>query len=139
LESLDFSSCPCQEHNSLFGFPPSQKMSSENNDLQNVTIVRTIEEKNKESLVGRNCAEARSRATIGPEDAETYLANCEAALADAGTRDSLILERRIIAHLADDACLPEPVNERAAKLRSRISRRKGRDLTPCYRLQTHSL
>jgi hypothetical protein len=46
-------------------------------------------------------------------------------LADAGTRDSLILERPIIAELADDACLPEPVNERAAKLLSRIPERKA--------------
>ena len=106
-------------------FHPTQKMSGENNDLQNVTIVRTIESKNKEISAERNCAKARSRPTIGIEQAETYLANCEAALADAGTRDSLILERPIIAELADDACLPEPVNERAAKLLSRIPEGKG--------------
>ena len=96
------------------------KLSNENNDLQNVTIVRTIEQKNKENLVGRNCAKVRSRPTIGIEHAETYLADCEAALADARTRDSLILERPIIAELADDACLPESLNERAAKLLARI-------------------
>jgi hypothetical protein len=63
-------------------------------------IVRTIEEKSKENLVGRYCAKARSRPTIGIEQAETYLADCEAALADAGTRDSLILERPVIAEIA---------------------------------------
>jgi hypothetical protein len=48
-----------------------------------------------------------------------------AILADPKTRDSLILERPIIAQLADDACLSEPVNERAAKLLSRIPEGKG--------------
>jgi len=101
-------------------FHPTQKMSSENNDLQNVTIVRTIEEKNKENLVGRNCAEARSRPTIGIDHAETYLAECEVLAAEA-----LILERDVIAEMADNACLPESVNERAAKLLARIPERKG--------------
>jgi hypothetical protein len=98
------------------------KLSNENNDLQNVNIVRTIEEKNKEDLVGRNCAKARSRATIGPEKAETYLADCEAKAVEADP--TLILERDVIAEIADDACLPERLNERAAKLLARISEGK---------------
>jgi biotin operon repressor len=106
-------------------FHPTQKMSSGNSGLQNVTIVRTIQSKNKEISTGRNCAKARSRPTIGIEQAATYLTNCEAALADAATRDSLILERPIIAELADDASLPEPVNERAAKLLARIPKGNG--------------
>jgi hypothetical protein len=104
-------------------FHPTKKMSSENNNLQNVTIVRTIEEKNKENLVGRNCAKARSRPTIDPDRVEDYLATCEAMAASAAP--TLIIERDVIAEIADNACLPESLNERAAKLLARIPEGKG--------------
>jgi hypothetical protein len=99
-------------------FPPPRQMSNENNDPQNVTIVRTIESKNREILAGRNCAEARSQATVDIDHAEDYLATCEALAAEAAP--TLTLERGVIAEIADNACLPESLNERAAKLLARI-------------------
>jgi DNA-binding MarR family transcriptional regulator len=103
-----------------FGSPP--KKDSETNDLKNITIVptikRTIEEAYK-GLRGQDCAEARSQ-MLPLLEAENYLANCE-ALAASSDRDALKFERPRIEQIADDACLPEQVNERAAKLLSRIS------------------
>jgi DNA-binding MarR family transcriptional regulator len=91
------------------------KLSKENNDLQNETIVRTIESKKKETVLdGRDCAEARSRPTIDPDHVEDYLTTCE-ALAAVGDA-TLKLERDVIAEIAEDACLPESLNERAATL-----------------------
>ena len=64
-----------------------------------------------------DCAEARRRPRIDPHKAEAYLADCEVHAAEGGT---LRLERKLIAEIADDACLSEDVNERAAKLLARI-------------------
>lgn len=67
---------------------------------------------------GTDCAEARIRSVPVPE-AERYLTECE-ALAASSDRDNLKFERSRIAQLADDACLPEQVTERAGKLLSQI-------------------
>jgi DNA-binding MarR family transcriptional regulator len=100
------------------------KLSNENNDLKNVTIVRTIESKKKETVLdGRDCAEARSRPMIDPDHVEDYLTTCEAMAAAAAP--TLIIERDIIAEIADDPCLPETLNERAAKLLARIPEGKA--------------
>jgi hypothetical protein len=49
---------------------------------------------------------------------ETYLATCEAMAAEAAP--TLIHERDVIAQIADNACLPESLNERAATLLAQI-------------------
>ena len=52
-------------------------------------------------------------------EAEKYLTELE-ALATSSDRDNLKFERARIAQLAEDACLPEELNERAARLLSQI-------------------
>lgn len=52
-------------------------------------------------------------------EAEKYLTELE-ALAASSDRDNLKFERGRIAQLVEDACLPEKLNERAARLLSQI-------------------
>ena len=114
-EATDYPHSPNQFPNRAKSVSTVTKLSNENNDLQNVTIVRTIESKKKETVLdGRDCAEARSRPTIDPDHVEDYLTTCE-ALAAVGDA-TLKLERDVIAEIAEDACLPESLNERAATL-----------------------
>jgi DNA-binding MarR family transcriptional regulator len=95
------------------------KKDNETNDLQNMTIVptitKTIEEAGNGLLRGQNCAEARHR-SMPASEAETYLTECESL-----TVESLVFERKLIEQLADDPCLPEELNERAAILLCQIS------------------
>ena len=65
------------------------------------------------------CAEARTPEGREATEAEQYLTDCE-ALAASDERDSLKFEREKIEQLADDACMPESVNERATKLLGQI-------------------
>jgi len=90
------------------------------NDLQNVTIVRTktrIIDKAVSGFEGQNCAETRVRSAVS--DPEKYLAALE-TLAASSERDNLKFERAALEQIADDACLPEELNERAARLLSKI-------------------
>jgi DNA-binding MarR family transcriptional regulator len=68
-----------------------------------------------------DCAEARNRSAV--TEAEKYLTDIE-ALAASSDRDNLKFERARIAQLADDACLPDELNERATRLLSQISNRE---------------
>jgi len=110
--------CPGAQHQLR---PPIEK-DNETNNLQNVTIVptitRTIEDAGKGLAKGQNCAEARSR-SLPLAEAETYLTECE-ELAASPDRDTLKFEREAIQRIAEDACLPEQVNERAVKLLAQI-------------------
>jgi hypothetical protein len=81
-----------------------------------VTIKEHIS-KNAELSDGTDCAEARSQSAV--TEAEAYLSEVE-TLAASPDRDSLKFERLRITQLANDACLPEAVNERAAKLLHQI-------------------
>ena len=123
-EATDYPHSPNQFPNRAKSVSTVTKLSNENNELENVTIVRTIESKKKETVLdGRDCAEARSRPMIDPDHVEDYLTTCEAMAAAAAP--TLIIERDIIAEIADDPCLPETLNERAAKLLARIPEGKA--------------
>ena len=94
--------------------------SNEINDLKNVTIIRTktrtIDEAVSE-FEGQNCAEARTRSAVN--EPEKYLTDLE-ALAASSERDNLKYERVCLERMAGDPCLPEELNERAARLLSQI-------------------
>ena len=64
-----------------------------------------------------DCAEARNRSAV--TEAEKYLAELE-DLAASSDRDNLKFERARIQQIAEDACLPEELNERAARLLCQI-------------------
>jgi hypothetical protein len=81
------------------------------------TYVQTDKKDNKGNGIETDCAEARSQGTV--TEAENYLANCE-ALAASDDRQILKFEREKIEQLADDACMPESVNEQATKLLGQI-------------------
>jgi DNA-binding MarR family transcriptional regulator len=102
-----------------FTSPP--KRNNEINDVKNMTIVPTITrtiEGTAEVLRGPDRAEARHRGWSLAE-AEKFLDDWE-ALAASSDRNYLKYERKQIAEIADDACLPAALNERAAKLLSQI-------------------
>jgi hypothetical protein len=93
---------------------------SENNskDLRLRTYVPIKEHtSNPESNVRTDCAEARSRSAV--TEAEKHLTEFE-DLAASSNRDNLKFERARLQQIADDACLPEELNERAARLLSQI-------------------
>jgi hypothetical protein len=91
---------------------------NDSKDLSLGTYVRTYK-KDKDSSTGdrTDCAEARNRSAV--TEAEKYLTELE-ALAASSDRDNLKFERGRIAQLVEDACLPEKLNERAARLLSQI-------------------
>jgi DNA-binding MarR family transcriptional regulator len=77
--------------------------------------------KKKELIEGTDRAEARlaMRVNEATLEAQQHLATLE-ALAVSKDRDQLRFERPLIERLANDACLPEALNERAARLLSQI-------------------
>jgi hypothetical protein len=84
------------------------------NDLGVRTYVNIKEHIKKTDLIDRtDCAEARKRSAV--TDAEKHLTDLE-TLAASPDRDDLKFERPLIERLASDACLPEELNERAARL-----------------------
>jgi DNA-binding MarR family transcriptional regulator len=99
--------------------PPLEK-DSEIKGVQNVTIVptitKTIEEAGKFLVRGQNCAEARR--PMKASEAESYLTECERLVGD--PTETLIYERKAIEQIANDACLPEVLNERATNLLCQI-------------------
>jgi DNA-binding MarR family transcriptional regulator len=101
--------------NQQFTTPP--KKDSESNALQNVTIEEDYIRRDQGRLRGQDCAQARSRRrqSMPLGEAENYLTECEALVASRNW-DALQLECPVIQEIADDACLPEHVNDRAAKL-----------------------
>jgi hypothetical protein len=64
-----------------------------------------------------DCAEARSRSAV--TEAKKHLTEFE-DLAASSDRDNLKFERARLQQIADDACLPEDLNERAVRLLSQI-------------------
>jgi hypothetical protein len=66
---------------------------------------------------GQNCAETRIRSAVN--DPEKYLAALE-TLAASSERDNLKFERTRLKRMAADPCLPDELNERAARLLSQI-------------------
>jgi hypothetical protein len=114
------------------GWVPAQPMVSKNHgqisvspcaDRQNGSEayaskqIRKIRGKLDMGKIEADRAEARIRKDS--EEGERYLTECEAILSSPD-RDSLKYERKRIAALANDARLPEQVNERAARLLSQI-------------------
>jgi len=73
--------------------------------------------KNKELGDRTDCAEARDQSAV--TEAEKYLTELE-TLAASSDRENLKFERPRITQLANDACLPEELNERAARLLAQI-------------------
>src|SRR5262245_22823669 len=89
---------------------------SGHNDLSPPTIV--IREK-KESIGegnGQNCAKRDSQGSglFSVEEAESYLTDCEALAAERSP--TLSFEYQQLIEIADDACLPESLTERARSL-----------------------
>jgi DNA-binding MarR family transcriptional regulator len=87
------------------------------NEVQNVTIVPTktqIIGETASGAKGPDCAEARSRLT--PSDDEEYLIEVEALAAS--NQQAFALERPRLEQIVSDPCLPEELNERAARLLS---------------------
>ena len=89
------------------------------NDLGVGTNVNRKKHISKNAVLngGTDCAEARSQSAV--TEAEAYLSEVE-TLAASPERDSLKFERPRIEQLASDACPPEELNERAARLLSQI-------------------
>jgi hypothetical protein len=82
------------------------------------TYVNKEEHIKKQELVeGTDCAEARL--SMERNEAQEYLTTLE-ALAASDDRDLIRFERAALARLASDDCLPEALNERAARLLSQI-------------------
>ena len=105
------------EQNQLHG-PPEN--SNEISDLKNVTIVPIRTRTRSEAAVEferQNRAEARSRSAVN--EPEKYLTDLK-ALAASSERDNLKYERVCLERMAGDPCLPEELNERAARLLSKI-------------------
>jgi hypothetical protein len=95
--------------------PSSLKSLSENDR----TYVQHREHIKEELVGGTDCAEARRQGEV--REAEKYLSEIE-TVAASPDRDQLKFERRRIEQLASDACLPEALNERAARLLHQIDR-----------------
>lgn len=99
---------------------------SSDEDLRGVTYVLTedkhIREKGSDLKVNEiDCAEARSRRNgFSVSEAESYLTDCEAMAASGDPHKHLPFERQQLALIADDACLPEAVADRARSLLGRI-------------------
>jgi DNA-binding MarR family transcriptional regulator len=93
------------------------------NDLNSLgvgTYVNIKEHTKKTALIEEtDCAEAHSQSKV--TEAKAYLTETE-ALAASSDRNLLKFERVRIAQIAGDACLPEELNERAARLLSLIDR-----------------
>ena len=89
------------------------------NDLVVGTYVNIGEHISKKAaLIDRtDCAEARNQSAV--TDAEKYLTEIE-TLAASNDRGLLKYERPRIAQIASDACLPEELSERAARLLHQI-------------------
>ena len=82
------------------------------------TYVRTYKNrKNNDGDDRTDRAEARNRTAIS--EAEKSLATCE-ALAESSDRDHLKFERALLEQIAADPCLPDELNERAARLLSQL-------------------
>ncbi|UPT97839.1 hypothetical protein J4G48_0007095 [Bradyrhizobium barranii subsp. apii] len=82
------------------------------------TYVEQKEHIRKRELVdATDCAEARLAMKVS--EVQAYLADLEALVASE-QRDEIRFERAALARLANDACLPETLNERAARLLSQI-------------------
>jgi hypothetical protein len=77
--------------------------------------------KKKDLVEGTDCAEARlaMKASEATREAQQQLTELE-ALAASNDRANLRFERQLIEQLANDACLPDELNERAARLLSQI-------------------
>jgi hypothetical protein len=94
---------------------------SDDNDLGRVTYVLTESKQIKEDLNGNqdqtDCAEARNRRRgFSVVEAESYLAQCDAIAAEGDPDQQLKFERVAIEQVADDACLPEALTDRARSL-----------------------
>ena len=98
-----------------------EKSDVSGNDLNKLdvgTYVNIKEHIKKTDLIeGTDCAEARSQSKV--TEAEKHLTDLE-ALAASPNHDDLKFERPLIERLARDACLPETLNERAARLLHQI-------------------
>ena len=97
------------------------KTDASENDLNSLGVgtYANINEHTKKTdlMAGTDCAEARRQS--GVTEAEAYLTDTE-SLAASNDRSALKFERPRIAQIANDACLPEALNERAARLLHQI-------------------
>ena len=83
--------------------------------LEHIRKIRKIRLGNSNDRT--DCAEARNRSAV--TEAEKHLTDFE-ALAASSERDNLKFERARIVQIAEDACLPEELNERAVRLLCQI-------------------
>ena len=100
---------------------PTFETTNEISGLQNTTIVRTrtrTREEPVEFAKGQDRAEAHNRSVVS--EADKYLTEVEALAASSDDQDTLEFEGVRIQQIADDACLPEELNERATRLLSKM-------------------